>query len=123
MRRAIVTVAVISIALALLAVTLVDVVPRRAITPTAIEETSVRIGLYFYHHKYLPPDLAVLPVRDNYANRTTDAWDRPLMYSITSGDSFTLSSFGRDGVAGGQGEDADIVRKFRITDGGVESVP
>jgi len=97
--------------------------PKLSMTETDIAETSCRIGILFGQQGHLPPDLSTLPVRKGYANRATDAWDRPLMYSVNSADGFTLSSFGRDGVVGGQGEDADVVRRFRIKIGVVEPVP
>jgi general secretion pathway protein G len=36
-----------------------------------------------------------------------DAWDRDLQYS-SDGKNYSLFSFGSDGVAGGEGNDADI---------------
>jgi hypothetical protein len=36
-----------------------------------------------------------------------DVWDRPLHYEV-EGDSYKLYSYGRDGVPGGEGPDADI---------------
>jgi hypothetical protein len=85
-------------------------------------ETSVRIEIYYQRNKQLPPDLSLLPVRENYANRTTDAWNRPLRYTIDSDDAFTLSSFGEDDAPGGTGDNADIIRKYRIERGEVQEI-
>ena len=98
------------------------VVSDRDMTATAITETSVRIGLYVQANGKLPPALAVIPVRQNYTNRTTDGWKRPLIYRV-EGDSFTLSSLGRDGIVGGAGDDADWLRKYCVVNGKVEEVP
>ena len=98
-------------------------IPTGAITPTAMVETSVRIGLYFKNNRCLPPSLADLPVRDGYANRTTDAWNRSLHYTIDANDKFTLSSWGRDGQSGGSGEDADISQAYQVVDGQTQRVP
>jgi hypothetical protein len=110
-------------ALAALAVSLADVIPRHAITPTAMAATSRRIELYYLRNKRLPPDLSVLPVRDNYDSRTTDAWKRPLRYAIESEVEFSLLSFGEDGVAGGAGDSADVVRRYRMGLGQLVEVP
>ena len=96
-------------------------IPPEALTYTAKTETMVRIRMYLRHEKSLPKSLDILPVRQGYANRTTDAWGQPLIYSIKE-DGFTLSSLGRDGATGGSGEDKDLVKKFRIVDGVPEEI-
>ena len=50
---------------------------------------------------YLPKDVPL------------DPWDNPYIYSVPgqNGEPFTLMSYGRDGVAGGEGEDEDVVFK------------
>src|SRR5690606_4775530 len=50
---------------------------------------------------YLPKDVPV------------DPWDNPYVYSVPGkdGEPFSLQSYGRDGVAGGTGEDEDVVYK------------
>src|SRR4051794_23562905 len=83
-----------------IAINVANRMPASAITPTAMGETSVRIGLYFERNKHLPPDLGVLPQREGFWNRTTDRWNRPLRYSIDAEDAFTLSSPGKDDKAG-----------------------
>lgn len=43
---------------------------------------------------------------------TTDPWQNPYVYEYPGAagkDSFNLESYGKDGVAGGEGEDADII--------------
>ena len=42
----------------------------------------------------------------------TDPWGRAYVYGVTEdGDFFTVTSLGRDGEEGGDGDDADIVRR------------
>lgn len=50
---------------------------------------------------YLPRDIPL------------DPWDNPYVYSVPGNDGqpFTLMSYGRDGVAGGTGEDEDVIYK------------
>lgn len=100
----------------------VGVIGDRDLTASAMTETSVRIDLYLQANGKLPSDLSTLPARPNYSNRTTDGWNRPLAYKV-EGDSFTLSSLGRDGVIGGTGDDADWLQVYRIVNGQVEQVP
>ena len=111
------------LAIAVLAVTFADVIPDRALTKSAMVETSVRIGMFVNHKKELPASLTALPRREGYANRVVDAWKRPLLYVVSSQDAFTLTSLGKDGVVGGTGEDADIVQKYRMIDGHVRHEP
>ena len=92
---------------------LVTTVTPHDMSLTAIGETHVRMHLYLREHRECPPSLAELPKRDGYMNRTTDGWNRPLLYSVDDSGIITLSSLGRDGVSGGTGDDRDITRRFR----------
>jgi hypothetical protein len=87
---------------------------------TAISETAARIGVYLQQAQDLPDTLDKLPIRQGYANRTTDGWDRSLIYTHDD-KQFVLSSLGKDGEAGGDGDDADIVRQYRLVNGGIET--
>ncbi len=100
---------------------LVDRIPRRALTDTAIGETKVRIAMYLQSEGSLPAGIQALPTRQGYANRTADGWGRPLFYTIEE-NGFALTSLGKDGVPGGAGEDADVIRHFQIADGRPEEV-
>ena len=112
----------LALAVVVVAFSCVHVIPKSAITPSAMTETSVRIEMYYDQSKRLPPDLSVLPARENYANRTTDAWGRTLIYTVETSDVFTLASLGEDGASGGTGDNADLVRKYRIERGRVQEV-
>jgi hypothetical protein len=101
----------------------IDTIPQSAITPSAMTETYVRIGLYYQQHHKLPANLDVLPVRENYANSTVDVWGRPLRYLVDSESTFSLASLGKDGISGGVGEDSDLIQKYRVVDGEIEEVP
>ena len=98
-----------------------DVISDEEMTLTAMVETEVRMGMYLKQHGKLPETFKELPVREGYVNRTDDGWGRPLIKNV-DGDGFSLTSLGRDGVEGGTGEDADIVRKYRIIKGEIEDV-
>ena len=110
------TVLIVAAAIAILAFaanSLVTTIPPHSMTLTAITETHVRMHLYLVEHRECPDSLSALPKRDGYMNRTTDGWGCPLIYSVSDDGVITLSSLGRDGVAGGTGDDRDDVRRFR----------
>jgi len=92
---------------------LVTTIGPRDMPLTAITETHARMQLYLLERRQCPESLSQLPKRDGYKNRTTDGWDRPLIYSVDDDGVITLSCLGRDGVAGGTGDDQDITRRFR----------
>lgn len=91
----------------------VTTIPPSAMTHTAITETQVRIHIYMLEHREYPPNLAVLPKRDGYMNRTTDGWGHPLLYAVDDDGIISLSSLGCDGKPGGTGDDQDVTRRYR----------
>jgi len=90
-------------------------VPTSAETPGAMHMMKRRILRYAHTHNQLPESVAQLPVIEGYDNRTVDAWGRDIQYEV-QGDCLVLTSYGRDGVVGGAGPDADIIRVFRARD-------
>jgi hypothetical protein len=91
-------------------------------TVTAMDETAYRIGMYLQKNGRLPPNFNSLPVREGYINRTTDGWDRPLIYTIESGNTVLLKSLGADGKPGGTGDDEDLTQRYRVDNGRLEEV-
>src|SRR5450432_1283522 len=93
MRRSVVIFAILGLVVVVISLAIVelDVIPPRAMTISAIDETSARIELYFQRNKKLPTDLSMLPLREGYMNSITDGWKHPLMYTIDADDIFTLS--------------------------------
>jgi len=81
-------------------------------TWTAMGETFARIDIYAQSNKSVPTSLEMLPKREHYMNRTIDGWGRPLQYTATQDGIISLTSLGRDGIVGGQGEDADITEAY-----------
>lgn len=86
-------------------------------TTAAISETSVRIAMFVEKNGHLPKTLKDLPTRVEHANRTTDAWNHPLVYKIDSENSITLKSLGSDGKPGGNDADADIIVRYELVGG------
>jgi hypothetical protein len=97
-------------------------IPPKTLTVSAMDETSVRIQMYFDEHNKLPASLEVLPTREGYANHTTDGWRRALIYTQTGPETFTLTSLGRDGVTGGNGDDAEMIQSYQVISGKVTEV-
>ena len=48
---------------------------------------------------------------DDWPGQPYDAWGKPIRYT-TDGETFTISTLGRDGVEGGEGADADRVLRY-----------
>ena len=90
----------------------VDRIPPTSLTETRMHVTKRRIIQYARVHNQLPPDLVSLPPMSGYDTSVIDGWGRPLSYQTNSKGIVTLQSLGRDGVAGGSGDDAEIVRSF-----------
>jgi hypothetical protein len=101
---------------------LIDRIPPRDLTFTAMAETKVRMEMYLQKNERLPPDFKSLPVRENHANRTDDAWHRPLIYTIESGNTVVLKSLGADGKPGGTGDDEDLTAVYKVENGHLEEI-
>jgi hypothetical protein len=112
MTRKIIIATVVVVAVFGLMTLLVDVIPPKEETVSAMIETFVRISIYAEQNNSIPSSLAVLPKREGYANQTTDAWKRPLRYEITADGIIRLTSLGKDGQPGGEGDNTDITRAY-----------
>ena len=87
-------------------------IPPKDFTVSTMWLTKRRILQFAYLHDKLPSNLSSLPVLEGYDNSLLDGWGRPLHYQYDETFKVTLTSFGRDGRAGGTGDDADIIRSF-----------
>ena len=92
---------------------LAERIPPYDMTVNAMIETIVRAHMYMKEHREYPPSLAVLPKREGYANDIADGWDRELIYRVSDDGTIILTSLGEDGQPGGEGNDQDIVKKYR----------
>ena len=73
-----------------------------------------RANIFAAAHGHLPQQLGDLPELPGKDNSTVDAWGAPLLLAIDSTGIVTISSLGADKRQGGENENADIVRKFRV---------
>lgn len=90
-----------------------ETIPRSAMTHHVLHATARRIQEYMKQHRQTPPDLSVLPVEDGRANSAVDGWGHDLQYSVDRDGVITLTSFGADGRPGGNGQNEDIVVRYR----------
>lgn len=72
-------------------------------SPQTLNHVVELLGEHITQHGSLPPTLDDLPGDGVY----TDSWNRPFHYKV-NGNTFELISYGRDGVPGGVGYDADM---------------
>lgn len=91
---------------------LVSHISPRDNTATVMWVMKRRIVQYATANGSLPAAPEQLPHMAGYENSTTDGWGRPITWQV-DGDTVTLTSYGRDGRAGGTGEDEDMVGVFR----------
>lgn len=91
---------------------LAEPIPPRSRTVTNMWVLKRRVLRFAHAHNELPESLTVLPVMDSYNNIVKDGWRRDIIFEVSTSGIVTFRSFGRDGVTGGSGEDADIVRSF-----------
>jgi Type II secretion system (T2SS), protein G len=90
-------------------------IPPRSSTHGTIWVMKQRILRYAKLHNALPKSPKDLPEIPEKINRVQDAWGREIRMSFADGKA-TLTSLGRDGNAGGTGEDADMVGIFPLKD-------
>ena len=94
----------------------VENVPPESHTKTVmIAIMYQRIPAYIAVHHQLPNSLADLPIIPQHGEDVKDGWGRDIRFAKDSDGVMTLISFGSDGMPGGNGRDADIVRKFRFS--------
>jgi hypothetical protein len=87
------------------------ITPNERIDSTIIR-LSFRIHNYLKLHGKLPENLHVLPLDRGYTNSIKDGWGREIGYDITKNNEVVLTSLGKDGKAGGTGENMDIVVQY-----------
>jgi hypothetical protein len=94
----------------------IDWVPASALTRNEMASLKRRILRYAHVHDCLPIDLSDVPVLAGRENSGKDACGRPIAYEVGPADIVRLTSLGKDGLPGGAGDNADIVRSFQAKD-------
>lgn len=90
-------------------VSLVETIPPRSRTYSAINMCKRRIQRYAIEHNALPSSLSETKIIQGYDESISDAWGFPIIYSVDTSGVVTLTSFGKDHQPGGDGDNADIV--------------
>lgn len=91
---------------------IVPTIPPRSLTCNSMWTMKRRMLRYAHAHGALPTSIDQLPYMNGYNNEVTDAWGRPILWQ-TEGDVVALTSCGRDGKPGGDGNNADMIGVFR----------
>ena len=112
MKRTFIVLAILAIAVALLTFSAIDWIPPRILTINRMIGLQTRVLQYAQKHGELPKSLTVLPPRNGFDNSLQDAWGRDITYEVSASGMVTFRSLGRDGAAGGLGENADIIRSY-----------
>jgi len=96
---------------------LIDWGSNEITTTTRMSLVKRRILLFAHQHDRLPTTLTEIPpLGGNFDNSIMDGWGRPIQYEVNDSKTVTLKSFGKDGVPGGVGKNADIVLSFPTHD-------
>jgi hypothetical protein len=90
----------------------VNVIPPKNSTEGSLTATRNRIEQYWAKHQRVPNSPDELPVQKNRDCSMTDGWGRKLGWESDGKCKVRVWSFGRDGIAGGNGEDADMETVF-----------
>ncbi len=75
----------------------VETVPKKSQTLTAIYKVSIGVHNFYEANRHLPSNLNQVKIETEFRN---DAWGRPIIYTITSSNSWILRSLGPDGRPG-----------------------
>lgn len=90
----------------------VNVIPPRNLTETRLAVTHNRVEQYWQAHQRVPDSADQLPVQKNRDCSMTDGWGRELKWESDGKSRVKVWSLGRDGIAGGTEEDADMETVF-----------
>ena len=90
----------------------VNVIPPENLTETRLMVTRNRIEQFWEKHQRVPNSPDELPVQKNRDCSMKDGWGRELKWGYDGKSRVKVWSLGRDGIAGGTGEDADIETVF-----------
>ena len=102
------------------AASMVDTISPSSATKLEMHRTLDRINLNIERTGRPPSTLQDLPPSDELVRPPTDAWGRPLIYSVDESGTIFLKSLGADGKPGGS---ADIV-VYQLADHGIsQEVP
>ncbi len=91
----------------------------KSVTSASMYMIKRRILKYVNIYDTFPGELSNLPVIGGFSNRIKDGWGREIIFEIdyddlAYGDLVSLISYGKDGIEGGDGDDADIVGIFPV---------
>jgi Type II secretion system (T2SS), protein G len=96
-----------------IALQFVDTVPPNALTHARMHVMKRRIVRFASANDVLPKTVDQLPHMNGYDNGVLDGWGHRILLQIDGG-KVTMTSYGRDGIPGGTGEDVDMIAVFSV---------
>ncbi len=93
-----------------------DFVPPASMTFGSMHMIKRRVLRYANLYNKLPGNLKELPEIEGYRNSIRDGWGREIIYIVNKNNSITLTSYGKDGFKGGDGNDIDMIGIFQAKD-------
>jgi len=115
-KRLMISLAIATAVIAVSAFSFLDRIPPRALTATRMHVLKRRVLQFARTQGELPKSLAALPVMEGYDSSFRDGWKKDIIFEVSTSGVVTFRSLGRDGIVGGSGEDADIIRSFPARD-------
>ncbi|MGC4004471.1 MAG: type II secretion system protein GspG [Pirellulales bacterium] len=91
---------------------LATMISQTEMTQTRLTGTMSRIAKFHEANARLPASPDELPNESNRDCSLDDGWGRPLIWNSNGIDTISLKSYGKDGLPGGTGENADQVSTF-----------
>lgn len=113
-RRWVLALIVGAVVVAGIAVALVDVAPKRALTDGNMMKLRDEIAAYAVKNNRLPENLRQLPAVQAGRVESDDRWGFPIRYSVREGRIVLLTSIGPDGLEGGTAHGEDLVGVFDV---------
>ncbi len=85
-----------------------DTIPKDNLTETRLAITRVRLRKYWDEYGKVPANPRDLPLLPNRDCSMTDAWGKEFQWLADDDSTVRVISFGKDGIVGGTGENADL---------------
>ena len=95
---------------------LISEAPSRTVTADRFGTVASRVLAYASANNKMPTRLSDLPQRQGHDNEIVDEWNHEISYTVQNDGTVILTSYGKDGRPGGNGEDGYIIGSFKPRD-------
>lgn len=87
----------------------VDTIPSGIATQTRLKAIERRLDHYYELHSQIPLSIDSLSTLPDYDDKNQDEWGRDFRWDLKEdGSVLVVTSLGRDGAAGGSGDNSDL---------------